>query len=206
MKTQLLGLLLLVAAGALVWFALNPEKDLAVFKPSKPLTFSAFVSEDLAHMRKKNLLPAPWASIQYVTYNYNSDFQRELINNEKIKIKDGPAGRYRLEIEFIDVPDDENPALILQYSLFELASNNKVWELGKTYSLGSFIAKKADSSKSEKPKDPPAQPQAAAPAEQNRAIPSVQAPEQSPAPLEKSTPEKAAAPSTEPPKGSGPAQ
>lgn len=143
MRNQLIGLVLIIAAGGLVWLSMNPEglPLPSVSTNSKPLSFSAFVSEDLMHMRQKKMLPAAWGSIQYVAYNFNSDYQQALINNEKIKITESPSGRYRLEIEFIDVPDDEHPALILQYSLFELASNNKIWELGKTYPLEPFLKK-----------------------------------------------------------------
>lgn len=144
MIEKTIALVLLIAAAVFAVIAYDPF-DLESFDLRNGLRgrhgFSELVSEDFSLMKKKNLLPKAWDSIQYVAYNFHSDFQRALVGNRKFAIKDGPQGRHRLEIEFIDVPDEENPSVILQMSLFDLDSNNKIWEMGRTYAVAPFLKK-----------------------------------------------------------------
>lgn len=89
MLEKILALFLIFAAAACIWIASDPY-DVGGFSFGGKNTFSETVSEDLHHMLKKGLLPKAWDSIQYVTYNFNSELQRELVGNQKFKIKDGP--------------------------------------------------------------------------------------------------------------------
>lgn len=142
MKEKLLPLILLciciVTALALVTAEWSPSHATKTQK----LSFSQMVSEDIEFLRLKGRIPKQWDEIQYVAYNFHSEFQQNLINGEKLNIADSPSGKNRLEIEFIDVPDQDNPSVILQMSLFELTTQNKIWELGRTYSLVPFLKKK----------------------------------------------------------------
>lgn len=143
MVQKLLGLLLLAGAGFLAWNALNEHSvspTASKKEAPKNLSFSEFVSNDLLSLKSEGHLPKEWDEIQHVSYLMHSAFQRELIGKNKIAaIPETPAGRYKMEIEFIDVPDDENPGLILQMSMMDVQTNNKVWELGRTYPLKSFL-------------------------------------------------------------------
>jgi hypothetical protein len=157
MKEKVLGFIFVVLALGLGWFAMNLP-DEKVVKPSRGLTFSEFVSEDLELLRKvdekrkEKIIPEAWNSIQSVSYNFHNDFQKKLMNDQKLKIPESLSGTHKLEIEFIDVPDDESPSIILQMSMVEIASNNKVWELGRTYNLNAFL-KEEDSTKKSEPKE-----------------------------------------------------
>jgi hypothetical protein len=144
MKERILGLLLILVATLCAWIAFNPIQEIKGFLPGHKQSFSEKVAEDLFFMKKKKLLPKEWGSIQYVSYNFNSDLQRQLIKNEDFEIQHGPAGIYWLELELIDVPpsdETEEEALIIQMSLFEKNGGNKIWELGKTYSLKGYLQK-----------------------------------------------------------------
>lgn len=154
MIQKLLGLLFLVGAGFLAWTALNENSTL--LSPSKEapknLSFSDFVSADLSSLRSQGQLPKEWADIQHVSYLMHTAFQKELVGNQKFKaIPENPSGRYKLEIEFIDVPDDAEPGLILQMSMMDIQTNNKVWELGRTYPLRSFLVIESEDPAKTKP-------------------------------------------------------
>lgn len=119
---------------------------------SRKSSFSDQISEDLYFMKKKSLLPPEWESIQYIAYNFHSDFQRKLVGHQKFDIKEDPQGKYRLEIEFIDLPDEKDPGVILQMSLIDIVSNNKIFEIGRTHSVVPFLRqgkKKEDHPKTE---------------------------------------------------------
>ncbi|HRO68093.1 MAG TPA: hypothetical protein PL182_11060 [Pseudobdellovibrionaceae bacterium] len=153
MIQKLLGLILLAGAGFLAWNAfyeksLSPNSQKA--EAPKSVSFSDFVSTDLSSLRSQGHLPKEWDEIQHVSYLMHSAFQRELIGKHKISaIPENPSGRYKMEIEFIDVPDDEDPSLILQMSMMDIQTNNKVWELGRTYPLKAFLKQPSE----EKPKE-----------------------------------------------------
>lgn len=157
MSQKIIAIACLLVAAVFAIIAFDPL-EIVDFDLKHGLTrkngFVDNVSEDLAAMRAKKLLPKEWDSIQYIAYNFHTDLQRRLVGHRKFKIKDDPQGNYRLEIEFIDVPDEEAPAIILQMSLFDLASNNKIFEVGRTHSIAGFLTKE---------KSEPAKPKAQAP-------------------------------------------
>lgn len=67
----------------------------------------------------------------------NSTAQTKVIEVAKSKANPGTA-EYELEIDILDVPDESNPGFILQMSLIETATKNKVHELGRTYHWSSL--------------------------------------------------------------------
>lgn len=147
MILQFFGILILLVAGAVGWLAMNPELMKKYEIPefvgyAKSQNFSEMVSEDFSIMKEKNLLPEQWDQIQYVAYGFNSEFQKKLINDRRLSFPEKPSGTHRLQVEFIDAPDDENPSIILQLSLFEIGSENKIWETAKTYSLVPYLKPK----------------------------------------------------------------
>lgn len=147
MILQFFGILILLVAGAMGWLAMNPELMKKYEIPefvgyAKSQNFSEMVSEDFSIMREKKLLPEQWDQIQYVAYGFNSEFQKKLINDRRLSFPEKPSGTHRLQVEFIDAPDDENPSIILQLSLFEIGSENKIWETAKTYSLVPYLKPK----------------------------------------------------------------
>lgn len=96
--------------------------------------FARTISTDLLKLMKENQIPKAWSKIKTVRYNFNSESSKKLLMNTGLSIvKKNKKGSFHLEIEFIEVPDDKEPTVILQFSLFNLKSKNKIWELGRTY-------------------------------------------------------------------------
>ncbi|MCX7979345.1 MAG: hypothetical protein N2578_10115 [Bdellovibrionaceae bacterium] len=92
-------------------------------------------------MQKKGLLPAEWSSIKTVAYTFNSSsMAQSLLRAEPIPIPTKPNGTTRLEVDFLSM-DEETAAstIAVQFSLFDLASDNKLWEGAKTYNIGQFL-------------------------------------------------------------------
>jgi hypothetical protein len=63
------------------------------------------------------------------------------------RLKEGTA---YLEMEIMDLPDDEDPGIIVQASLFDIKSKNKIFEIGRTYTMSQL--NKEEPQKKEKPK------------------------------------------------------
>lgn len=148
MKNIIAGLLFIVAA-ALLFIASQffNGKDLFNFNLGDTQTvthrqsFSDTVGEDLEIMHQKKLLPKEWDQVQYATYIFESPTAQQLVNTKSVVNKFNPNGNLRLELLFMDLPDEENPSVILQMSIFDIASQNKVWELGKNYSIVPYLKK-----------------------------------------------------------------
>lgn len=182
MAQRIFGVLLVCAAVGLGIYAFLPQDNVKVPKPLD--SFSATVSEDFKFLAQKNKLPAEWGDIQHVAYNFHSEISKALVGRNKFEIPESPAGGHKLEIEFIDVPheDDANNTIgmILQISLYHIESNNKIWEWGRTYDIEPYMEQITKTLEARR-KAAPAQPAAVVSAE-------------SAAPLESDEPIEAAAP------------
>lgn len=143
MIQRILGVILICGAIGVAVFSLLPEDLTRV--PKSLDTFPATVSEDLRFLQQKKKLPAAWGDIQHIAYNFHSDLAKALMGRQKFNIPEAPTGGHKLEIEFIDVPDENDATkitgMILQMSLIDLNSNNKVYELGRTYDIQPFSEK-----------------------------------------------------------------
>lgn len=143
MIQRILGVVLICGAIGVAVFSLLPEDRTSV--PKALETFPATVSEDLKFLQQKKKLPAAWGDIQHIAYNFHSDLAKALMGRSKFNIPEAPTGGHKLEIEFIDVPDEDDATkitgMILQMSLIDLNSGNKVYELGRTYDIQPYVEK-----------------------------------------------------------------
>ena len=139
MKNQILGFGLICVAAALLW-TIGLTDIFNKRKLGPPATFGEYISRDLAQSYKDGSLPPQWGLIQKIKYRDLSEANKQIIQKDELAIPTQPAGQYELEIETLDVSDDQKPKIILQMSLFDMRSNNKIWELGKTYSYEQFTS------------------------------------------------------------------
>jgi hypothetical protein len=109
------------------------ETDCRQQTPAQQLM--GLIHHDFAQLKKENKLPKEWTSIAKVEFQMNSTLAKALLGKERPHFKLSPNGTHYLEVEIIDVPDEENPGLILQSSLFDLKTGNKVFEIGRTYNM-----------------------------------------------------------------------
>ena len=137
MKNQIIGIAFLFVGATLLW-AIGIGDILKKTQHPAPTSFQEYVARGLDLSQKENELPGQWVSIGSVTFNNHVDQGSPMIIQSELKIPIRTGGHYHLEIEGFNFPEDKNPKLILQMSLFDIRSKNKVWELGKTFTMDDF--------------------------------------------------------------------
>lgn len=138
---KILGILIIGVAGLLAFFTFSGEG--AIFlknqAPCLQLTpgqqFAKMINEDFRELARSQQLPADWNSIATVEVRMNSQLANALLGKERPSIQRIKEGANYLELEFMDIPDEENPGVIIQASLFNIKSKNKIFEIGRTYSM-----------------------------------------------------------------------
>ncbi len=97
------------------------------------------IENDFEMLLNKSELPTQWNSISTVNLIRNSKFANIILGNNAPRFPKTEDGHFALEVEMIDLnvdsPEDENPGLIIQASLFDLKSKNKIYEIGRTYTM-----------------------------------------------------------------------
>ncbi|KYG61389.1 hypothetical protein AZI86_16885 [Bdellovibrio bacteriovorus] len=129
-------ILVAVAFGVVVFkdeFETQKTEFCSQLTPAQQLT--RMIDEDFAQLNKEGQLPKEWNSIATVELRMNSTLAKALMGKHRPtfhRVKDGSSF---LELEVMDLPDDENPGIIIQASLFDIKSKNKVFEIGRTYTM-----------------------------------------------------------------------
>ncbi|WP_210415560.1 hypothetical protein [Bdellovibrio sp. NC01] len=147
MLYKLIGALVIISAAAIAFLTLNEEgmqiakkkiigKSAATcvqLTPAEQLV--KLIDDDLIALGKAKQLPAQWSHIATVEYRNGSELARAILGKAKPGIQRVKEGTAYLEVEIMDLPDEENPGIILQMSLFDIKSKNKIFEIGRTYTM-----------------------------------------------------------------------
>lgn len=91
--------------------------------------------QDIERLRKAGQLPEAWDDIHEVKYFGGSDQARKWQENLRFPEDLDKEGRHHLEVLLLIWQEDERTGAILQYNLVESASNEMIWELGRTFTL-----------------------------------------------------------------------
>lgn len=142
---RILGILILGAALSLIAIILKDDNKLIALLGQNPATtceqrtpaqqLSLLIKNDFDHLLKNKELPAEWSQISSINFQMNSTLAKALLGKHRPRFKQIQNGAYFMEIEVMDLPDDNDPGIILQISLFEIKSQNKVFEIGRTYTM-----------------------------------------------------------------------
>lgn len=141
---KFLGIFFIAIAGTIAYLTmqseiglLNPlakKESCAQLTPAEQLV--KLINDDFAELSASNQLPKEWNSISTIEYKMGSELAKALLGKSRKpnfqRIKEGTA---YLEMEVMDLPDEENPGIIIQASLFDIKSKNKIFEIGRTYSM-----------------------------------------------------------------------
>lgn len=140
---KVLGALIIIAAGALAFLTLQDEdgplkKDKKVaacvqLTPAQQL--SQMINDDFQVLAQEGQLPPEWNSVATVEIRMNSELARAILGKQRPNIQRVKDGKNYLELEVMDLPDEENPGVIIQASLFDIKSKNKIFEIGRTYTM-----------------------------------------------------------------------
>lgn len=142
---KFLGIIFIAIAGTIAYLTMQTEtgivnplvskkEDCAQMTPAEQLV--KLINDDFSELSATQQLPKEWNSIATVEYKMGSELAKALLGKTRRptfqRIKEGTA---YLEMEIMDLPDEENPGIIIQASLFDIKSKNKIFEVGRTYSM-----------------------------------------------------------------------
>jgi hypothetical protein len=117
--------------------------------------------QDTERLVRNQSLPKEWIQVSEIKYFPLTDSVKELLK----KIHPPLAthlGNYRMEVTIDDWKDGSDYGLMIQYQMFDIASDNLVWELGRTLIIpDSKIVEKAGDKLKDKPEEkaPSAEPE-----------------------------------------------
>nr|BFD68074.1 hypothetical protein HAGR004_30960 [Bdellovibrio sp. HAGR004] len=200
MVAKLLGTLIILAALTIGYTILKEDLDLPKTSGKKEsavcvqLTpaqqLAKMINDDFQNLEAEGQLPAEWKDIATVEIRMNSTLARTILGKERPNIQRVKQGANYLELEIVDLPDDENPGVIIQASLFNIKSKNKIFEIGRTYTMNDLnkiipekttegpAKKDATTSLQDVPGTDTSPTATAAPVEETTAPPTPQSPQQ----------------------------
>lgn len=140
---KVLGALIIVAAGILAFLTLQEEtkpvkgdkKESACIQLTPAQQLAEMINKDFESLAQTQQLPPEWQSIATVEIRMNSELAKALLGKTRPHIQRVKEGTAYLELEVMDLPDEENPGIIIQASLFDIRSKNKIFEVGRTYTM-----------------------------------------------------------------------
>lgn len=182
MVYKIIGSLVILTAGVLAFlivqdrptgsFVRSKAESCVQLTPAQQLI--KLINEDINDLQHQGNLPKEWNGIATIEYKVRSDLARTLLGSEKLALQRVKEGNYYLEVEVLDMPDEKDPGIILQMSLKEIKSKNKIFEIGRTY-LMSTLNKQAPPSQQKSAATPAApQPQGSEAQKQAPALPAAQ--------------------------------
>lgn len=108
--------------------------------------------QDIELLVRTKSLPKQWIEVSEITYFPLTDSVKELLSKIRPPLGTHKDGKYKMEVSIDDWKDGSDYGLMIQYQMFDIATQNMVWELGRTLTLkDSKITEK--SSSEEKPSD-----------------------------------------------------
>lgn len=162
---KFLGVFFIAIAGTIAYLTMQSDSGIKIptviadkavsceqLTPAEQLV--KLINEDFSELGNTNQLPKEWNSIATVEYKMGSTLAKALLGkNHKPTFQRIKEGTTYLEMEIMDLPDEENPGIIIQASLFDIKSKNKIFEVGRTYTMTQL--NKEVPTKAEKPKETP---------------------------------------------------
>lgn len=132
----MLSALLLVLGFVIIYRAvteLNGKNELAFSSRSTSL-LAGEIQKDLLQLASSHELPPEWNSIREGKASTTSPITEKWLKDAQFEVPLNPAGKFRLEYVLIaENPNDQKSRLLIQYGLYDIESQNKVWEKIRIY-------------------------------------------------------------------------
>ncbi len=93
------------------------------------------VSQDFIKTKDKNEFPKEWSALKGYQVYYHSSIAEYFFKKIQVPMGASPQGIYYAKIDIVDIPDAKNPGFLLQISLINHKTNDKVEEFAKDYYL-----------------------------------------------------------------------
>lgn len=131
---RLLAVILILCCVPLVYMLIDDVKCTNVTSSNH---FFKMWQADLDQIKAN--LPPQWNEIEKVTYKDSSERTKAWIENRPVGlIRTKKGGDHYLLVTLVDFSDKEKYGVIAQYELFESKTDNKIWELGRTFILEDY--------------------------------------------------------------------
>lgn len=88
--------------------------------------------QDMELLVRSRSLPKEWTQVSEIKYFPLTDSVKELLSKIHPPLGTHVGGAYRMEVTIDDWKDGDDYGLMIQYQLFDIASDNLIWELGRT--------------------------------------------------------------------------
>ncbi len=138
MQKRIVGVLLVVLSlVAITWFAYF-QLHVDFWRKPHHEKLATIWAEDISNLVKSKNLPKEWNDIKEVAVRSDNSPLHEWLPKILPPIPTRGNGHYRLEIFFVLLLDGNRYGTVAEYNLIEIATANKIWELGRTYKLGLF--------------------------------------------------------------------
>lgn len=102
------------------------------FEQNQTQQIEALWRQDLELLVRSNSLPKEWIQVSEIKYFPLTESVKELLSKIQPPLKTHDGGAYRMEVSIDDWKDGNDYGLMIQYQLFDIASQNLIWELGRT--------------------------------------------------------------------------
>lgn len=160
MVHKVLGAVIIIIAGFIAYVIFRTDLNLSSKKETSTVCVQLTPAQQLINLIKDDFqtlsatsqLPMEWNSLKSAEFKLNSELARIILGKARPTFPRIKEGKYHLELDLLDLPDEENPGLIIQASLIEIKSKNKIFEIGRTYRMNDLnkIPHEAKTSKSNK--------------------------------------------------------
>lgn len=81
-------------------------------------------------------LPPQFLSIKEINFTYGSQTSENWMKAIQVPIRKKLDGKFRLEVFVDHWAEGKDYGAVIQYQLVDLNSNDTIWELGRTFTLG----------------------------------------------------------------------
>lgn len=132
----------LLGYGARLWTENQKVCDQAMtqLKSSPAQKFIELIHGDFNNeLRSMPELIPFWSELNETDYEFSGDIGKILLTKSKPKFPHSTTGKIRLRVQVIDIVDDRQPSIMFQMSFFDRSTQNKVYELARTYDLTSIL-------------------------------------------------------------------
>jgi hypothetical protein len=113
-------------------FQINTKKDT---NHLELLSQDHFVSRDMYELDKSGKIPSSFFHLKNIKWSYyDTDLQKQ-IPEKSLPFKTSPDGDYDLEVDAFSSPQKTGKIVILQMSLIDDRTKNKIFELSRNYEI-----------------------------------------------------------------------
>jgi len=114
------------------YFALQNTQNSHGFQEEE---FKRLWSQDIKQLEESGRLPAGWSDLHNVEVTVTSPALKPWLDKYSPDFPVKPTGKYKLQIFLDDIQDNGSTAVMIQYHLIDLISQDTIWELGRTLVL-----------------------------------------------------------------------